>query len=795
MINLKKQSMKELMNEIGVDILPNQIFYVVKNPISLIQSLEGSNIKDINDCDIKQLLSLNSEYINKEKYTFCIAANLKAFIQSFEENLQLLTPNEQIIYLDMKKKFSKCKQLLENTDVEFPYLDYDKEGKLKIKKFLTTEYLFDEKNKNSKKNKIDDKSLEIYKNIDEKIGLENILKLINIKGTCQYISKDNDEGSLFEYVAKVNVDKEIENIDKSVFYDIEDKEEIKKALEEMINNINIQERLEIIRSFPEKFDFSSLLLVCAKSVINSYENDWKNIDEETNIIYTSLLQNIGEIIEDTKCKIQGYILKKDKNMRFDYSVNNLKRDLQRIVEGRYYSSEEISYQRQQFLEGSRELNDTYSEKLFDLINFGEKQKLELLKKNACNFQYMLSRNKLSNDEIQKIINNWSGEYKLDTELLEILYQEGKIHKKDIINCFMKDNIDFNEILKFNQTNSLESEINVNLLMENYYHSLDDSEENISQFIKFIKLFNEVKKANQSEEYQKELENAIVAKLYEKEDRNYEKDLMNLYQSNLLSIETVVDWGDTKLIYDLMSQNALKSRDVKKLLDDDLLDINKIKNILIKYSDAEKVNFIYTMFNGKELNQRNIRKELMQTLNGKIGFEERKKQKIYETDDERYSIPILDSKEKHNQYIVDPMLRWQFIQSLDKDCTNKMYSRDTGVFILPNVNNGSVVIEKLLKNTSNGVIYNYGSATYTMSLDEFYKNKDEIIINDRISRGTLMDLYTTKKADKFSHAPNWSYKMLESLNISLEEKSQYSDKEIDNIKNLAERIKEERELIN
>ena len=88
-------------------------------------------------------------------------------------------------------------------------------------------------------------------------------------------------------------------------------------------------------------------------------------------------------------------------------------------------------------------------------------------------------------------------------------------------------------------------------------------------------------------------------------------------------------------------------------------------------------------------------------------------------------------------------------------------------------------------------FNYGTATFVMSLEEYYKNKSNIIVDERVNDTELTKLYSKGIIDKFSHSKNWSYTLLKKLNIDLE-KLPKEEKEI--IEKLAERIKEERELI-
>ena len=683
---------------------------------------------------------------------------------------------------DAYDKWSKlCLKIIENSDIVFPIVN-NNDGYLTIEKFLTVDDLSSNPINKTKNDKKLEKNIELIKSTSELFSIEELVILCNISKCGDLLARDSEIGSLFQYIIANNVKVRKEN--KDYTFEFEDEAKINDYLQ-------IEEVMNILKNNMEYFDFEKILLTAAyNSKIFLEENDFdENVDYSFVI---RAIKNADELLLNRKCKIKGidYVdMYEKKQKNFEYSSKELHNDAQRIIGDKYYSKNSLYKIQKQLLNGEDNLNQ-YPIDLIYLLELNNRDIKKLSSLNLSNFKYCLDNDLIKDNEIKNIFNQGFSGTEYDLSVINNLYEKNIVTRQDILNSFMKENINFETILEFSKNNSMESEVTIDSLIE-YYDKIKENPDNVKDFNRYALLFRNIKLKNKDQKEQKEIENSIVEKLYEKENRNYEKDLTDLYQLNLLSIETVIDWGDAKLIYDLMSQNALKSKDAKLLLDQGNLDIGKVKKILIKsnFSDSEKVNFIYTTFDGNEKNQREARDELMQTLNGKIGLKTKSKSSL-----DPNPLPGLEPNpisKKGKKLVVDPMLRWTFIKALDKDYTNKMYSRDTGVFILPNVNNGMVIVEKLFKKTSEGMAFNYGTATFVMSLEEYYKNKSNIIVDERVNDTELTKLYSKGIIDKFSHSKNWSYTLLKKLNIDLE-KLPKEEKEI--IEKLAERIKEERELI-
>ena len=242
-------------------------------------------------------------------------------------------------------------------------------------------------------------------------------------------------------------------------------------------------------------------------------------------------------------------------------------------------------------------------------------------------------------------------------------------------------------------------------------------------------------------------------------------LIYFYQYNLLPIEELIEWNDDDIIYDLLMKRKLNPTDTQKLLLNGTLDIDRIKYLLAKsnMTEMEKMDFIFCTFDidGDE-NASKVQDLTANEIMEGIQL------------DKQYTEYSKGNKHRENQnpgktrklYVTSPFARWRLISKVDPAYQRKLYSDGFIRAVLPNTMNGIVVFEKLYKKTRNGTRPNNGTATYWMTEEEFYENEDDIIKNDKVSSGTLVELGKRDIAHKCIHN-YWEKNILEDWQISSE----------------------------
>ena len=536
-----------------------------------------------------------------------------------------------------------------------------------------------------------------------------------------------------------------------------------------------------------------LLSACrAKKVLENYSNTITLLENK----------NCAEVMEyvsqkvDPKLSINAkvFMLYEEQKQYMKYSTKELKEDLKRIatsMDGRkaYFGNQQVLEMKKAVLTGEQSLNDVVQAGAFPLLKFSAKEKQELMKQEAYNFELLVAFDALTSEEIKEALEILEG-YKVES--IDYLYDEKLIDQSDLIKMYMKNQMDLGRVLQCHELYHLEEEVNVEELMR-YFGQRREDESRLKDFERYALLFREIKLKGQEPEVQSQISDKIVEKIYETEGE-YAEDFKKLYQSDLLPIRTLMDWNGEEIVYDLIANQQLKPRDAKDLLMTKELNLEKVYKFLKNshMSEEEKMNFIFSSFDGTGENEEEIRAQ--------------NEARMYLIQAVRISKDIVcgektgSGKErrnvaegvKRNQYVTDPVYRWQLFSQMDSNCTSKAYLDGTVVFTLPNVKNGIVVIEKMYKATQEGTKINYGSATYVMSEEEFLNHKSEIEQDKKINRKVLIQLMEEGKADKVIHSESWGKGLKKNLGFSVE--SGYSEEKMAKIDELVERIERARELV-
>ena len=764
----------DLVDKAGLAIRDNEVFNIAKDIFEMEDdTVDRYPFKDM--LELRDFIIEKKENIDNEKLLLCSLKNLKRMINSHK-----IKPVSQETYVGYCVNFETTKKILDNSKAELPILNYSGEEYVDIDSFYTLNDVLDRDDSN---NELKLNNAEIIRKLKEEDILDYMQSLLSDNDFAEFICYYPGNGNVFNYYAQFNTERYMRNsgIEKNT-------EEYKK--ERVFKLLDYYEK--IMEKFPEKFDMDKFIMVSAYRAKRLCENNPKEINKKT---VASILHAANKYITDPKLKISGkmQLTIRDKVDYIEYSYKELQKDIEKIYDDQYYSVKEISEIKKDIIDSGEPIGRDFPIDFFEFLDFSEKDKKKLIQCNKENLEFLICNGQLSEEEIKEYVKDL-GDYKLKYLGLEQLYDRALIYKEDLLRFYINGNIDLNKILDLDENYDMKPMISSEKLVE-YYRKMQENPENEKQFNRYALLFRELNIKGKNGDAIVYISDQIMEELY-KRDTDYEQDMKALYESDLLPIRTLIDYNGNEIIYDLMRNKSLRPKDAKELLMTGELDIKKTFNVLKNsdWSDAEKMNFIYSSFDGvgnskEEIEiQNQARMYLIQAINISKEFNgfdddgitgERRKRG--------------ERVEKCNRYITDPVYRWQLFSEIDKDVKTDAYSDGTVIFTLPNVNKGTVVIEKLFKKTKQGVKPNYGSATYIMSQEEFLNKKSEIIYGGLINRKVLIEMYSDGIIDKKSHSAGWGKKIKESIDISLE--NNYSKEKIEKIDSLVDRIEKARELVN
>ena len=355
-------------------------------------------------------------------------------------------------------------------------------------------------------------------------------------------------------------------------------------------------------------------------------------------------------------------------------------------------------------------------------------------------------------------------------------------------------------------NNMETQISNEKLIDYYkkYKENEKSVDCVKDFNRYMLLYKNIKLSGKTEEEQEIIMEELVEDILLNTDIQYPENstkserrdiesefqktvLKDFYKNGIISLKIATDWMGEEFANELFEQRALNPADIKKLLKDKKITLDLIKKMLnSEMKTAEKLDFIYSIFDGDSQEEFDIKNKLIQYLKLGKGMKEESSGIHKEKGSNSVS---------SNKYITDPSARWRLMSLLDKKYSKELLYDGHAVFHLPNIENGQVVIEKMFETKKDGTVPSYGQATYILSEDEFINNDIIVIVDGQrvIDKKKLMALAKEEKAKKIVHSLNWGKALKSHLGIK-KESSKYSKEDIEQIDKTIEKIEKSRTLM-
>ena len=556
------------------------------------------------------------------------------------------------------------------------------------------------------------------------------------------------------------------------------------------------ELCKVLRQIPDCINYEQLLLFSA--LVNKRKLELYDCNQDEIKDAKEEMQAVKEILSKY---IKGY--KKSKISCFETDTNNeeyrinyvytyedLKNDLKRFVGNRYVSDNKIKFFRENVLSGKLLLSD-FPKQVLDLLYFSEEEYRKVLELDEQNMIFYL--NGKNKEEVNSFL---LGQENVSINLLMSLFSNEKVERQDIINLFINGKINLASVQEFKDIAELEKGISNKQLYELYLNSKTENEDDKKAFNRYVLLYREIILKGKSEEEVRETMNDFVTEIMEEYDiEDDEKFLEDFYNTGIISADILFEWGDQAFIDKLIVNNRLKRADIKKMyIEKNQKDRNKfilvLKRALSRMDNTEKLNYIYSVFDGDSTEETTAREELEQVLY-------MDSEKIYGSSNgsgQRRRGNNTNRKNVRN-YITMPRSRWKLISLLDTNYESELLADSHVIFKLPNANNGEIVIEKLYEKKGDRIVPSYGQATYILSEEEFVSN--DIIIEENgkkyVDRKKLMELARDGKATKFVHSKNWGRAIKDYFGVE-KENSIYSKEDIEQIDKAISSIEKSRQEI-
>lgn len=529
-------------------------------------------------------------------------------------------------------------------------------------------------------------------------------------------------------------------------------------------------------------DIDRLLLLSAYKYIDMLEKDdgtlrihemtedgvQKNDEEGTvRLIKELIVQLSNGIKEGTSIEVEI----DDAEDTLTYTDKDLEKDFQRFQERRYVTKKESQELKTKLLSNQMNLGNASRHEV-SLLDFTTEEQNTLMANSEENIIFMVSYDAIGERDLMltlldrgecsdRLFSTITKKCILSTTAIISLFELGIVHAGAI------SKIEDGELLDAINSHTK------NMLREVYVSILDESKKTSQEEVELFNRYGVLYKAlNVIEKSEEEIRQASFELISSFEDNLSDDILEGLYQFGIIPLESAADWGVN--LTEMLMNNSIKPMDLKVLYSKGVIQIGAIRDVLVRGNlpYEEKLDLIYSTFDGESEEEYILREELTQLLETGEGY----KAEPNQTGIKRGNGGLARGRE----FVTDPHARWKLISLLDKDYSKKFLPIGKEVvdghrvFLLPNQD--KIVIERMHERKEGRKVSAYGSATYIMDTEEFFKNMDDIIIDSAINRTMLRELFEEDRAEKIIHTKYWGEAIKRYFEID-SENERYTEEEI------------------
>lgn len=797
MKKLEETSIRDILSKIGINLSDRDVQMILNNDAKAIEEFErikkakkyGEKVEPkINFAlAVIEIFEKYEDKINKASLVLLTLYNIQKTLEEQGETLSKDAIKEARSYI------KSAIELIGNRNFDVVDINFDenlyKIVGLKVINSMELIRCIENKRKLSTLDKPSKKQIERINEIHDTLGIENIAQVLTPDDIKDIISTSREVGiGIFEQISWNSIETFKKAHPEIRAYEENGERRLTREFQRaLLNSKEYYETVsESIMNNCKYIDIDKLLLVASYRIVSTVkENGVESIrisrDTEEGIEDESQEETIGIIeylVEGMYERIKKgttVVLKENEtDKKVEYSKEKLKEEIRRFRNGRYISEEESKEQRRRLLDNETNLMEA-DEDVLRTVDFEEGDAIKLLTNSEENIIYLINAGAIEAADMPGIL-KLSG--KCSEKLFAKILEKGLLNYEQIIRFFQRG------ILSPENLAQIENEEEIEKLkkyarenVKNLYGDISNREqtplpEELKQFNRYANLYKLLNIAGKTEEEIKEASNELIS-LYEEELNN--DVLEGLYQYGLITLDSAADWGVD--LTEMLAHNSIKPTDLKDLYHKQIITIEAIKDVIINgnLDYEEKLDLIYSTFDGESEEEYQIREELVDLL----GISKEHKEETEKTGKTKNE----EGTTKVRKYITDPHARWKLISLLDKDYSKKFLP--TGmeitdghrVFLLPNQE--KVVIEKMHEKRQGKKVSAYGSATYIMEADEFFKNINNIIIEGAVNRTALRELSETNQATKIIHSKSWGEAIKRYFEIN-EENERYTHEEIEEI---------------
>lgn len=726
---------------------------------------------------LTKFLFAHESEIDKVKFVLNVLRNYKEALS--QEN----------IFPENRKKFeqglSACRNLLRDIDETFAY--YTRNATTgEVDGFSIIKTKDEARGKQEPRKTKNHKRL---KEIEDEENITNIISSLIPLDIENSVAITKDMGEAIRFMVEYNTVFDYIDGDLTIMSEIYDTVGLQQYAAELDRSEYAYRMTTTIQKYIEYIDIDKLLLCSAIRYLEGMELG--TIPEE----------NIEEVYKRLQV-IQKYTVKNSKiefpdrkNPEIIYYTKDLEKDMKRFIareeKMEYWTIEKCKEMRLSVMLGEISLNSLTVQE-FDALGLNSKEIEEILENDSNNYIFFLRQDKLPHSK-EIILKNIINSNYCSQELLQLLCEKGVATKEQICDMFDKGIIVTSdlEIIKEQYGDIITDQ----KIFEKYleYKESKENEEKVNRKTQLERYALAYRNLQLSGKKEQELE-ARGEKFVETVGEKIEPtDLTHLYKFDIIPLKVAADWGGENIIEELLQNESLKPSDARYLRDNGLLD-EKVLERLFKscknMSYAYQVALVCTVFDGQTQEEQEIKQKLAQYYHIENGITNYSNKGIGK---KRSGYKPLNGEQEEKIKMRDPGAKFNLLVAMDKGVKIEDGIVDGHIiFHYPNIDGGTVLIEKLHKIKSNresGAIEikaDNESATYVMSEEEFIQLKSRLIQDGKVDRTELTKRWWETRDPKHwiahSGTRGWEDSLKKRFKIETEN-SRYSEEDLKQIEEL------------
>lgn len=774
---LEKMDISEIIEKTHLYLYSNDTrkIWIEGTPARIVEA--GIKLLEMID-DREGLVEFMTNYgrfIDKTRFLLAIANSYQIRLKSH------IDPNERE---ELEKGLANARKLLGKIDETYVFLE--KEEKTHIVESITVFNTREVSRGISRKSRNDNE--ERLVELKEKIHFGNVVQAIFRADIEHTVMSEPQIGTAFRRVIEYNSIAKIIKDDAEALQNLR-KIDIRELADMEPHETFVYETISLLEKYIEEVDFDKLLLCAGRNYIK-----WA----ELRAVKKEDVEQLRQRLEVIKSLIRRKNVKVPEDKENDYTISKLERDMRRFIKGKgrttYITKEEAERTKNELKTGEMSLN-VLTIDIYNALDLKPAEILAILKINPNNYIFFLRQNNCSYSK-ESILKNIIDTKQCSRELLELLCQKTDITSEEVNDLFEQGIISVGDLKVVRE--NVGQIISNKKLFEKYqdYKSKRGNQEQVEasriELERYALAYRNTEILGRTKEEAEEKGEEFIDEVGEEIQPS---DLVMLYGLDIIPLKVAVDWGGENIIGQLLRNEALKPADARYLRDKGLLDEKVLERLFknsVNMSYSYQVSLVSTVFNGQTSQEQEIREKLAQYYNienglsnsqGKTSKRTLKRNKSQKDEQE----PIARIKMR------DPGAKYNLLASLDKDVRIEEGIIDGHIiFHYPNIEEGTVLVEKLHKITTNketGLVEikaDNESATYVISEEEFIGMKYQLIQEGRIDRTQLTQRWwVTRDPEHWiphSGLSGWERALKERFGIN-KENTRYSPEDLSIIEEL------------